>query len=134
MDCTRKCGHFAFGDEAQFIRYLGYYVSIFTIPNYLRLDRRGLYYGIPGRKAGIFNGGEAGEAKASFFFATEPIQYNRHDVRQQQGILRDQFQGVGWEVPRLLENMEAAPDFYFDSVRADLSHTWLVQYQIGRQE
>jgi len=69
MDCTRKCGHFAFGDEAQFIRYLGYYVSIFTIPNYLRLDRRGLYYGIPGRKAGIFNGGEAGEAKASFFFA-----------------------------------------------------------------
>jgi 2-polyprenyl-6-methoxyphenol hydroxylase-like FAD-dependent oxidoreductase len=32
-----------FGDDALFIRYLGYYVSIFTIPNYLNLDRRGLY-------------------------------------------------------------------------------------------
>ena len=39
-----------FGEEAQFVRYLGYYVSIFTIPNYLNLDHAGLYYGARGKR------------------------------------------------------------------------------------
>ncbi len=68
-----KVRSLAFGEEANYVRYLGYYVSIFTIPNYLNLDRSGLYYGTPGKKVGIFsNGGDRREAKATFFFATEP--------------------------------------------------------------
>jgi hypothetical protein len=35
-----KVRSLVFGDETKFLRYLGYYVSIFTIPNYLGLDRR----------------------------------------------------------------------------------------------
>src|SRR5580698_7927152 len=37
-----KVRSLAFGEEADFVRYLGYYVSIFTIPNYLDLERSGL--------------------------------------------------------------------------------------------
>src|ERR1700761_2562852 len=37
-----------FGDETAFVRYLGNYISIFTIPNYLNLNHAGLYYGAPG--------------------------------------------------------------------------------------
>jgi len=106
----------AFGDEASFVRYLGYYVSIFSIPNYLNLDHAGLYYGALGKKVGIFSGGDPKEAKASFFFASDPLDHVRRDSAQQKGILRSQFQGEGWELPRLLEMMEVAPDFYFDSV------------------
>jgi 2-polyprenyl-6-methoxyphenol hydroxylase-like FAD-dependent oxidoreductase len=106
----------AFGDEAGFVRYLGYYVSIFTIPNYLHLDHAGLYYGILGKKVGIFSGGGPEQAQASFFFATDPLSFSRQDTAQQQAILRTQFEHEGWELPRLLELMDSAPDFYFDSV------------------
>jgi 2-polyprenyl-6-methoxyphenol hydroxylase-like FAD-dependent oxidoreductase len=117
-----------FGEESKFIRYLGYYVSIFTVPNYLGLDHAGLYYGSPGKKVGIFSGGDAQEAKASFFFASEPLDYARRDVVQQKQILREHFREEGWEVPRLLASMESAPDFYFDSV----SQVKMDQWSTGR--
>ncbi len=113
-----------FGEEARFVRYLGYYVSIFTIPNYLRLDRSGLYYGALGKKVGIFNGGNPEKATASLFFASQPLKYDRHDTKQQREILRDHFQAEGWELPRLLEMMESAPDFYFDSVSQVKMDRW----------
>jgi 2-polyprenyl-6-methoxyphenol hydroxylase-like FAD-dependent oxidoreductase len=114
----------AFGDESNVVRYLGYHVAIFTIPNYLQLDRSGLYYGTLGKKVGIFCGGDPREAKASFFFATEPLRYDRRDTEEQKAILRDHFEQDGWEVPRLLELMDAAPDFYFDSVSQVKMDRW----------
>jgi hypothetical protein len=47
----------AFGEERKFVRHLGYYVSIFTVPNYLQLDGSGVYYGTLGKKVGVFSGG-----------------------------------------------------------------------------
>jgi 2-polyprenyl-6-methoxyphenol hydroxylase-like FAD-dependent oxidoreductase len=114
----------AFGEESRFVRDLGYYVSIFTIPNYLNLERSGLYYGTLGKKVGIFCGGDPREAKASFFFASQPLQYDRRNTVQQKAILRTHFQQEGWETPRLLEFMEAAPDFYFDSVSQVKMDRW----------
>jgi 2-polyprenyl-6-methoxyphenol hydroxylase-like FAD-dependent oxidoreductase len=114
----------AFGDESNFVRYLGYYVSIFTVPNYLHLDHSGLYYGTLGKKVGIFSGGDPREAKASFFFSTAPLDFDRRDTEAQKGILRDHFQQEGWEAPRLLEIMPTAPDFYFDSVSQVKMNKW----------
>jgi len=114
----------AFGEEAAFVRYLGYYVSIFTIPNCLALDHSGVYYGTLGKKVGIFSGGDPREAMASFFFATEPLNYDRRDTEQQKRLLRDHFHQEAWEVPRLLEFMETAPDFYFDSVGQVKMNRW----------
>jgi 2-polyprenyl-6-methoxyphenol hydroxylase-like FAD-dependent oxidoreductase len=114
----------AFGPESSFVRYMGYFVAIFTIPNYLGLDRSGLYYGTLGKKVGIFGGGDPREAKASFFFATEPPDYDRHNVEEQKKILRGHFQRESWQVPRLLELMENAPDFYFDSVSQVKMDSW----------
>ncbi|MGA7521597.1 MAG: FAD-dependent monooxygenase [Acidobacteriaceae bacterium] len=114
----------AFGDGAAFVRYLGYYACVFTIPNYLNLDHAGLYYATLGKKVGIFSGGDGREAKASFFFATEPLDYARRDSAQQKKILRAHFQQEGWELPRLLELMEIAPDFYFDSVSQVKMDRW----------
>jgi 2-polyprenyl-6-methoxyphenol hydroxylase-like FAD-dependent oxidoreductase len=80
-----------FGEESRFVSDLGYYVAIFTIPNFMSLDRSGLYYGTLGRKVGIFSARENTEAKASFFFASPPLPYDRRDVAQQKEILRQQF-------------------------------------------
>jgi 2-polyprenyl-6-methoxyphenol hydroxylase-like FAD-dependent oxidoreductase len=113
-----------FGDETNFIRHLGYYVSIFTVPNYLNLKRSGLYYGTLGKKVGIFSGKDDDEAKASFFFASQPLEYDRRDVEQQKSILREEFAQDGWEVPRLIELMNQAPDFYLDSVSQVKMDRW----------
>lgn len=117
-----------FGPEAELVRYLGYYASIFTIPNYLNLSHAGLYYSTLGKKIGIFNGGEPQEAKASFFFATEPLDYARGDIAEQKKILHDQFCQEGWEASRLLGLMKDAPDFYFDSI----SQVKLARWSHGR--
>jgi 2-polyprenyl-6-methoxyphenol hydroxylase-like FAD-dependent oxidoreductase len=119
-----KVRSLAFGEEANFVHYLGYYVSIFTIPNHLKLDRSGLYYGTLGKKVGIFNSGDPKESKASFFFATEPLTYERRDTEQQKRILREHFQQELWEVRHLLEFMEFAPDFYFDSISQVKMERW----------
>jgi 2-polyprenyl-6-methoxyphenol hydroxylase-like FAD-dependent oxidoreductase len=119
-----KVRSLVFGDEVRFVRYLGYYVSIFTIPNYLHLDHAGLYYGTLGRKVGIFSGGGPQEAKASFFFSSEPLDYARRDSAQSKDLLHQQFRQEGWEVPRLLKLMESAPDFYFDSVSQVKMDRW----------
>ncbi len=113
-----------FGDENRFARYLGYYVSIFTTPNYLNLDHAGLYYGTLGKKVGIFSGGDTQEAKASFFFASEPLDFTRRNSAQQKEILRENFKHERWEIPRLLEMMDSAPDFYFDSVSQIKMDRW----------
>ena len=101
----------AFGAESDFIHDLGLYISIFTTPNFMNLDRSGVYYGTLGKKVGIFSARDNSEAKASFFLASPPLRYDRRDVAQQKQILRDRFAQEEWEVPRLLKMMDDAPDF-----------------------
>src|SRR5439155_18329729 len=36
------------------------------------------------------------------------------DRAQQHQVLTSVYKGIGWEVPRLLEMMPSAPDYYFD--------------------
>jgi 2-polyprenyl-6-methoxyphenol hydroxylase-like FAD-dependent oxidoreductase len=114
----------AFGEESRFIHHLGYYVAIFTTPNFMNLDHSGLYYGTLGKKVGIFSARENTEGKASFFFASDPLEYERRDIVRQKQILADKFAGELWQVPRLLRMMEDAPDFYFDSVSQIRMERW----------
>jgi 2-polyprenyl-6-methoxyphenol hydroxylase-like FAD-dependent oxidoreductase len=114
----------AFGEESRFIHHLGYYVAIFTTPNFMNLDHSGLYYGTLGKKVGIFSARENTEAKASFFFASDPLEYDRRDIVRQKQLLADRFAGEQWQVPRLLRMMESAPDFYFDSVSQIRMERW----------
>jgi 2-polyprenyl-6-methoxyphenol hydroxylase-like FAD-dependent oxidoreductase len=119
-----KVRSLVFGDESHFMRHLGYYVSIFTVPNYMDLDQAGLYYGTPGKKVGLFSARQNREAKASFWFDSPLFEYDRHDGPAQRKILRDRFAGERWEVPKLLAMMDEAPDFYFDSVTQIRMERW----------
>lgn len=105
-----------FGEESRFIRDLGFYVSIFTTANHLGLDYSGRIYTEPGKLVMMYSSKQNTEAKAFFCFASPPLRYDRRDATQQKKLLAQAYAGVGWEVPRLLESMREAPDFYFDSV------------------
>jgi 2-polyprenyl-6-methoxyphenol hydroxylase-like FAD-dependent oxidoreductase len=104
----------AFGDESTFMRPLGAYTSYFTVPNELDTGGWFLMYNAPGGKMAAIRPDRADSAKAMFSFASPPLHYDRGDTEQQMRLLAQSFAGVGWEVPRLLEAMRNAPDFYFD--------------------
>jgi 2-polyprenyl-6-methoxyphenol hydroxylase-like FAD-dependent oxidoreductase len=118
----------AFGEESRFLRHLGHYVSIFTVPNHLHLDREEVLYAAPGRTTNVYSTRQDRRAKALFMFASPPLRYDHRDTDRQKQLLTEAFAGGAWEVPRLLEAVWEAPDFYFDSV----SQVHMDQWSRGR--
>ncbi|WP_219500294.1 FAD-dependent monooxygenase [Nonomuraea ceibae] len=104
-----------FGPERSLVHHLGLYCAVFTLDNYLGLDHSGLAYNVPGRTVGVYSARHNAEAKAMFWFASQPLEHDRRDVAAQRRLLAEAYAGVGWETPRLLAAMDGAPDFYFDS-------------------
>jgi len=103
-----------FGDESQYLRDLGMYLCVYSVPNYLHLDRMEVQYSEVGRIAAIWSTRDDANAKACFGFAAGDRQIDVRDRAQQEEALRTVYAGIGWEVPRLLELMPQASDWYFD--------------------
>jgi 2-polyprenyl-6-methoxyphenol hydroxylase-like FAD-dependent oxidoreductase len=106
-----------FGAEEQFLRDLGMYLCVFSVPNYLALDRVEVQYSEVGRVASVWSTRDEDSAKACFGFASSraasgPIPMRDRD-RQQEAVTAV-YDDVGWEVPRLLGLMPGADDWYFD--------------------
>jgi 2-polyprenyl-6-methoxyphenol hydroxylase-like FAD-dependent oxidoreductase len=114
----------AFGHESRFITHLGLYLAVFTIPNSLQLDHWQLIYVTPGKSVTVTSARGNREARAVFFFASGPLDYDYRDRKQQQELLTAAFAGAGWEVPALLTAMREAPDFYLDSVSQIRMDSW----------
>lgn len=118
----------AFGSEPGVIRDLGYYVSIFSVPNHLGLDRWELTYVSPRRTALVYSTARQADANAMFLFASGSLAYDPRDRAGQQRLLAQAYAGEGWEVSRLIEAIDSTPDFYFDS----LSQVYLDRWALGR--
>ncbi len=115
-----------FGDEAQFERYFGYQVGVFTTDNYLGLGEASMQmYNVPGKVVAV-RSSRGNQALVAYFLFKQPTQlrYDHHDVELQKQLLSDVFASEAWEVPRLLEKMQTAPDLYFDAVSQIRMETW----------
>jgi 2-polyprenyl-6-methoxyphenol hydroxylase-like FAD-dependent oxidoreductase len=107
----------AFGDESRYLRFLGYYVAAFPVPNHLGLNRTGRLYSEPGRAVCLGNSdGDPDRAGALLVFHSEQLTYDRRDVAAQKRILAGRFAGMGWEAPRVLKALEQTDDLYFDPI------------------
>ena len=115
----------SFGDEAQFSHYLGQHVAIFTIPNYLNLDRLWVMHYVPKKMGAIMQYGSRKHTRALLLFSSPKLEYDHRDVEQQKNIVRRMFaEETGWQFPRLLKEMRDAPDFYFDDVSQIRMDRW----------
>ncbi|HEY1850052.1 MAG TPA: FAD-dependent monooxygenase [Candidatus Binataceae bacterium] len=114
-----------FGQESLFSHYLGQHVAIFTIPNYLNLDRLWLMHYVPKKMAAIMQYGSHKHTRALLMFASPKLNYDHHDTEQQKNIVRKSFaEETGWQFPRLLQEMQHASDFYFDDVSQIRMDRW----------
>ena len=106
-----------FGDEAQFTKSLGCYISIFTLDNHLNIDHQQRFYTIPGKTVGMYSARNNAEAKGIFVFKSAPLAYDVHDEAAQKKLVTAAFADeVGWETQHLLQAMDQATDFYFDAI------------------
>lgn len=113
-----------FGDESLFEKYYGYYTSSYTIDNYLETNPSYLSYTIPGKQTGIYSP-RSGKLTTFFIFASaQKLDYDHHDIAAQKSILRAEYAGAGWECAALLDRIDSAPDFYFDSVSQVRMDRW----------
>lgn len=117
-----------FGPEADFVRFLGSYLTIFTVDNFLGLDRWQTFHAPENGLVGVYSARHNTEARAMLRFASPQLDFDYHDVNQQKDILAKHFAGAGWETPRLLELMWQAPDFFFDAT----SQVRLDRWSAGR--
>jgi len=115
----------ALGPEQRFRRFLGGYLAGVVMPNYLGLVGRMVVWNAPGRLAAIYPVHQTGTARGGFLFRRdEEISLDHRDVDGQKRMLHRIYEGDGWQVPRLLAEVDAADDFYFDSISQIVMDSW----------
>jgi 2-polyprenyl-6-methoxyphenol hydroxylase-like FAD-dependent oxidoreductase len=112
----------AFGKEAKFAKYLGYYVSAFRVkgvsgkePGVMKILRK------PHKQAGILDLRD-GDSLALFVFAKDGEQYVPNDQRKQ--VLIDTFGEMGGPVPAILNGINDKTSVYMDTTTQIVMPKW----------
>ncbi|MGK5677852.1 FAD-dependent monooxygenase [Actinoplanes sp. URMC 104] len=101
----------AFGEVP--LSHLGGYISIFSTANTLGIDREEVMYAEPGRLTFAYAMDPAGPARIGMIFADPRAGLDRRDGKR---LVAEAFAGGGWRTGEFLSAMDAADDFYFDSL------------------
>ncbi|MBK1786649.1 FAD-dependent monooxygenase [Prauserella cavernicola] len=114
-----------FGPEEEFHHYLGGYLAVFTVPNQHGTPGPTRLYSTVDRVVATYPVPRTDQARAVLLFRrAAQLSYDRRDVAEQKRLLRAEFAGEGWEVPRLLGALDDADDFYLDSISQIRMDTW----------
>jgi 2-polyprenyl-6-methoxyphenol hydroxylase-like FAD-dependent oxidoreductase len=113
-----------FGPEEQLHRPLGGYLAVFSMPDVFGLGNHALAHFSVGKLVGIYGVHQTGQVRAGFLFRAPELHYDYHDKDEQKALLAKEFSNYGWKVPELLEHLEAADDFYFDSIAQITLDSW----------
>lgn len=104
-----------FGKESSYLLPLGMYLCVFTLPNYLHLDRIEMQYSEFGRIAAVWSARGEANMKACFGFSYSSSTIDLRDRNQQEQILKNTYADIGWEIPKFMQLMPDSSDFYFDA-------------------
>ncbi|WP_144097454.1 FAD-dependent monooxygenase [Croceicoccus sediminis] len=117
--------HLVFGEESQFAHFWDRYISVFTIPNYRGLYRKWDWHMRPGFFGGIQQYGDNQETRGIFLMTGEFRKFDSRNIPEQKALVRELMSDkLAWEIPRLLDEMDKATDFYFDSASQIKMPTW----------
>lgn len=106
-----------FGDERRFSTFIGAYLAVMTVPNYLGLEDRALVTAGVGRMAALYSARHMDDARAIFLFRSpHELPVHHRDVARQKALVRERFADMGGELPRMLAELGRTPAFYFDSI------------------
>jgi 2-polyprenyl-6-methoxyphenol hydroxylase-like FAD-dependent oxidoreductase len=114
-----------FGNQERFEKHLGYTAAAFEVTGYLPHDEKVyVVYGLPGRQLARF-ALRGDRTLFLFVFANDDAQpADLGSIEQQKAILRERFRDSGWECQRILDELDHAPDLYFDRVSQIRMDRW----------
>jgi 2-polyprenyl-6-methoxyphenol hydroxylase-like FAD-dependent oxidoreductase len=117
-----------FGPEERFIKRLGTFAAIFTVPNFLDLDYWQTWHYGDSTMAGVYSARNNAEARAMLGFMDTELRIDYRDTEAQFDEVDRRMAGEGWVRPQLLKYMRSASDFYFD----EMSQIVMDHWSIGR--
>ena len=104
-----------FGEESTFSLFLQNYFSLTIVDRLLLEENSSQMFNLPGRS--VMLNTYHGKTDIAFCFRSEDrIGFDRRDRAQQKQRIADHFQGLGWRIPELLDEMQQSDNFYFDQL------------------
>jgi 2-polyprenyl-6-methoxyphenol hydroxylase-like FAD-dependent oxidoreductase len=111
----------AFGPEASFARYLGYYVAAFGLPLAPEIGRSFTLYEEPDRVAGLYALSE-GRMEATYIFRSEDV--GPVPPAERLPLLRRRYAGAGWIAERVLGDLPPGAPIFLDSLTQIVMPRW----------
>lgn len=105
-----------FGPESEYEMYLGYYVATFIVDADEKDRSQFAGYSMPGKQVAVYGLPDRKMAAFFIFRREDPLNADYHDSTVAKEILWNVFHEEGWRCREILQKMESAADFYFDSV------------------
>ncbi len=101
----------AFGEDATFLKRYGIQFCVFPIPNIFELERCKIVYFDKGKLATAYAVGNHSYACLTFKSEEETL-----FIDNLKTVFEKQFQGLDWEIPRLVALMKEGDECYFNSI------------------
>ncbi len=124
-----KTRSLAFGELSGIEKYIGYCFAGFTIGDPSLAADGAAIFNVPGKLAAIVIGEHetVGTCILAFKYPTSPFKRELTD-RQRRDLTASMFEGIGWHVPKLVDEMRRSEDLFFDSI----SQIHMPSWSIGR--
>ena len=112
-----------FGEESSFIRFLQNYFSLTIVDKLLIEEDTSQMFSVPGRT--VMLSAYHGKTDIAFcFFSEKEITYDRRKQDEQKRMIREHFEGQGWRIRELLDEMSHCENFYFDQLCQVRMESW----------
>lgn len=106
---------------------LDIYLSIFSLPNFLKVSESEWVLTDNGNEVLYYSASQTDDARVAFVFSSQE-DVSGKDKLAQFDLIRRVFAAAQWEVPRFFEYMADAEDFYFDAI----TQVYMRYYSKGR--
>ncbi|HMI84984.1 MAG TPA: FAD-dependent monooxygenase [Polyangiaceae bacterium] len=110
-----KTRSLVFGADDDVLQHHGYRIASFATENLLRTTTGAVMYTVPGRAACV-SALDRHRGRALLVYAGDPLGPERRDLDGQRRAIREIYRDVGWEIPRVLDALDAARDLYVDAI------------------
>jgi 2-polyprenyl-6-methoxyphenol hydroxylase-like FAD-dependent oxidoreductase len=108
-----------FGEDSKFLKKYGIQFCVFPIPNIFELERCEIVYFDKGKLVTAYAVGNHSYACLAFKSEMEMLPQDNL-----QTVFEKQFQGIDWEVPRLVSLMKESDECYFNSIAQVRMPNW----------
>ncbi|MEW5351215.1 FAD-dependent monooxygenase [Streptomyces sp. 16-176A] len=106
-----------FGPEEPFHHYLGACFAGFTVPNHLGLSHEGMVWNTPSQRAALYAAGSGEQVFGLLSFRRPDLPFDvLRNPDAQRELVAAAFPDECWEIPRMVAEMRAAEDLFFDAI------------------